>query len=120
MEVFILHRDRQQDRFPLGSELIYRYLESVSASVCVNTPLWGPVVNTEAILVAADKTGEMLPLMSQPTKLVQLKSRSDTIVCSAIHPEGTWVAYCDQKSFRMFSLQVVSNCRHCSSLKLFS
>ena len=54
--------------------------------------------------------------MSKPTKLVQLKSRSETIVCSALHPEGTWVAYCDQESFRMFSLQVVSSCRYCYSV----
>ena len=59
-------------------------------------------------LTILEKTGNILALEERPTKLVQLKSRDETIVCSAINSQGTWIAYSDQQRIRMFNLQLVS------------
>ncbi|KAI0227127.1 U3 small nucleolar RNA-associated protein 4 [Lamellibrachia satsuma] len=53
----------------------------------------------------SEKDGEILPLSSNPLKLLQLTSHHDEhIVTSAISSDGCSIAYSDRHCFRLFSL----------------
>ncbi|KAK7505273.1 hypothetical protein BaRGS_00003435 [Batillaria attramentaria] len=54
---------------------------------------------------SSNVNGEILSLRSKPLKLLQLKARpGETIVCSAISPDGTVVAFSDQEKIRVHKL----------------
>ncbi|KAK3086816.1 hypothetical protein FSP39_023935 [Pinctada imbricata] len=54
---------------------------------------------------SSDKNGEILPLESNPLKLLQLKTKDDEhIVCSGISSDGEWLCYADQFSLRLYKV----------------
>lgn len=55
----------------------------------------------------SDKSGDILPLMSKPLKLVQLKTKdSERIVCCAINRKAEYLAYSDQDTVKIYALSV--------------
>ncbi|XP_074661710.1 U3 small nucleolar RNA-associated protein 4 homolog [Tubulanus polymorphus] len=51
----------------------------------------------------SNRNGDILPLTTNPIKLLQLKSRdAETIVCSALSTCGKWIAYSDLYSVRLY------------------
>ncbi|XP_077982940.1 U3 small nucleolar RNA-associated protein 4 homolog [Glandiceps talaboti] len=58
-----------------------------------------------ASTITEGKDGEVLPLVSNPVKLLQLQAKgTDHIVCSAISKCGCWVAYSDANKVRMYNI----------------
>lgn len=52
--------------------------------------------------------GDILPLCSKPLKLLQLKARQgETIVCSAVSPDGSVIAFSDQEKIRVHRLTLI-------------
>lgn len=58
----------------------------------------------------SDKNGEILPLRSNPIKLLQLKAKTNNgqIICSAISRDGKWLSYSDQESLKIYNLSMDS------------
>lgn len=55
----------------------------------------------------SNKSGDILPLKSNPIKLVQLKTKdSERIVCCAISKNAEYLAYSDQDTVKIYSLSV--------------
>ncbi|XP_063439179.1 U3 small nucleolar RNA-associated protein 4 homolog [Mytilus trossulus] len=55
----------------------------------------------------SDKSGEILPLMSKPIKLLQLKTKdSERIVCCAINKTAEYLAYSDPDTVKIYSLSM--------------
>jgi len=49
--------------------------------------------------------GVNLPLSSQPERILQVVAKDDeSLICSAISGDGTWLAYATQKTFRVLRL----------------
>ncbi|KAK6185977.1 hypothetical protein SNE40_008101 [Patella caerulea] len=55
----------------------------------------------------SEKDGEILPLRSNPVKLLQLKCKGQAaILCCGISNSGDHIAYCDEHNLRIYQLSV--------------
>ena len=63
----------------------------------------------DEISFVSEKDGEVLPLKTNPVKLVEVRAREgECLVCSAVSQCGQWLAYSDSQTIRLFTVTLVS------------